>query len=111
MLRKEFESAVEELEKTQTNLKMATQTLAEMQMKCDENDTLRQQLQEAEVNRFVEQIKQLVVIIMIIIIIIIIIIITIATTTITITIIIDNNNDINNNNNKDNNNNKNKVMQ
>ena len=107
MLRKEFESAVEELEKTQTNLKMATQTLAEMQMKCDENDTLRQQLQEAEVNRFVEQIKQLVVIIMIII----IIIITIATTTITITIIIDNNNDINNNNNKDNNNNKNKVMQ
>ena len=106
MLRKEFESAVEELEKTQTNLKMATQTLAEMQMKCDENDTLRQQLQEAEVNRFVEQIKQLVVIIMIII-----IIITIATTTITITIIIDNNNDINNNNNKDNNNNKNKVMQ
>ena len=50
-LRHEFEGISDQLELTQSELKSATEQLAEMKLTSEENNTLRVHLQEEEVNK------------------------------------------------------------
>ncbi|XP_032239746.2 myosin-11 [Nematostella vectensis] len=54
-LRKEYENVIGELEKTQADLKTASEQLMEMHMKNEENDKLRGHLQEEEAIKGIQQ--------------------------------------------------------